>query len=79
MTSPSTETVAFRSALDVIRAVEPRVADAIGAELAAQRSSLKLIAPAVGYANTTSLTRVFRERLGISPTEWLAQSKMTEN
>jgi glycine hydroxymethyltransferase len=44
MTSPSTETVAFRSALEVIRAVEPRVADAIGAELAAQRGSLKLIA-----------------------------------
>src|SRR5690348_664358 len=44
MTPPSTETVAFRSALDVIRAVEPRVADAIGAELTAQRGSLKLIA-----------------------------------
>jgi glycine hydroxymethyltransferase len=35
---------AYRSALDVIRAVEPRVADAIGQELADQRSSLKLIA-----------------------------------
>src|SRR4051794_32413231 len=35
---------AYRSALDVIRAVEPRIADAIGAELAAQRASLKLIA-----------------------------------
>ncbi|WP_425559739.1 glycine hydroxymethyltransferase [Kitasatospora terrestris] len=35
---------AFRSALDVIRAVEPRVADAIGGELADQRESLKLIA-----------------------------------
>src|SRR5690349_28539 len=44
MTPPSTETVAFRSTLDVIRAVEPRVADAIGAELTAQRGSLKLIA-----------------------------------
>src|SRR5690348_18422515 len=44
MTPPSSETVAFRSALDVIRAVEPRVADAIGAELTAQRGSLKLIA-----------------------------------
>src|SRR6185312_4521636 len=44
MTSPSTETVAFRSALEVIRAVEPTIADAIGAELAAQRGSLKLIA-----------------------------------
>jgi glycine hydroxymethyltransferase len=44
MPTPSTESVAFRSALDVIRGVEPRIADAIGAELAAQRSSLKLIA-----------------------------------
>ncbi|WP_103501309.1 MULTISPECIES: glycine hydroxymethyltransferase [unclassified Streptomyces] len=35
---------AYRAALDVIRAVEPAVADAIGAELADQRESLKLIA-----------------------------------
>jgi glycine hydroxymethyltransferase len=38
------ETAAYRSALGVIRAVEPRVADAIVAELADQRASLKLIA-----------------------------------
>lgn len=42
-------------------------------------NSLKLIAPTVGYANSTSLTRVFTERLGMSPTEWLAQSQMHEN
>ncbi len=42
--SPSTESAAFRSALDVVRAVEPGVADAIAAELASQRASLKLIA-----------------------------------
>jgi glycine hydroxymethyltransferase len=35
---------AFRSALDVIRGVEPRVADAIASELADQREMLKLIA-----------------------------------
>ncbi|RBY77111.1 glycine hydroxymethyltransferase [Geodermatophilus sp. TF02-6] len=35
---------AYRSALEVIGAVEPRVAEAIGAELADQRASLKLIA-----------------------------------
>jgi glycine hydroxymethyltransferase len=40
----SPESVAFRNALDVVRAVEPRVADAIGAEIADQRASLKLIA-----------------------------------
>src|SRR5580698_10046728 len=40
----SPESIAYRAGLDVIRAVEPRVADAITAELADQRSSLKLIA-----------------------------------
>src|SRR5712691_13289425 len=44
MSSPSTESAAFRSALDVVRSVEPGVADAITAELASQRASLKLIA-----------------------------------
>jgi glycine hydroxymethyltransferase len=38
------ETAAYQSALGVIRSVEPRVADAIVAELADQRASLKLIA-----------------------------------
>jgi glycine hydroxymethyltransferase len=40
----TTESTAFRSALDVIRGVEPRVADAIAAELTDQREMLKLIA-----------------------------------
>jgi glycine hydroxymethyltransferase len=44
MSSLSTESAAFRNALSVIGAVEPKVADAITAELAAQRGSLKLIA-----------------------------------
>lgn len=34
-------------------------------------NSLKLIASAVGYANATALTRVFTQRLGMSPSEWL--------
>ncbi len=37
-------TAAYTNGLDVIRAVEPRIAEAITAELADQRSSLKLIA-----------------------------------
>jgi glycine hydroxymethyltransferase len=41
---PSPESTAVRSALSVIGAVEPDVAAAITAELAAQRGSLKLIA-----------------------------------
>jgi glycine hydroxymethyltransferase len=40
----STESIAFRSALEVIRGVEPRVADAIAAEITDQREMLKLIA-----------------------------------
>jgi glycine hydroxymethyltransferase len=38
------ESIAFRSALDVVRSIEPRIADAIAQELTDQRESLKLIA-----------------------------------
>jgi transcriptional regulator GlxA family with amidase domain len=38
-------------------------------------NSLKLIASAVGYANATALTRVFTQRLGVSPSEWLARNQ----
>ena len=38
-------------------------------------NSLKLIATAVGYTNATALTRVFTQRLGTSPSEWLARSR----
>ena len=44
MSAPNAESAAFRSALDVVRAVEPRIADAIAKELGDQRESLKLIA-----------------------------------
>ncbi|MET0424930.1 MAG: glycine hydroxymethyltransferase [Actinoplanes sp.] len=42
--SLNAESSAFRSALEVVRAVEPRIADAIAKELTDQRESLKLIA-----------------------------------
>lgn len=38
-------------------------------------NSLKLIANAVGYTNATALTRVFTQRLGVSPTEWLRNQR----
>jgi AraC-like DNA-binding protein len=38
-------------------------------------NSLKQIAAAVGYANATALTRVFTQRVGRSPSEWLARSQ----
>src|SRR3982750_1646650 len=44
MSELNSESTAFRSALDVVRAVEPRIADAIAKELRDQRESLKLIA-----------------------------------
>ena len=40
----ATASEAYRAALSVIESVEPRIADATRAELADQRSSLKLIA-----------------------------------
>ncbi|WP_240796561.1 glycine hydroxymethyltransferase [Streptomyces sp. RFCAC02] len=43
-TTSATASTAFRSSLDVIRGVEPRIADAIGREIEDQRASLKLIA-----------------------------------
>jgi AraC-like DNA-binding protein len=36
-----------------------------------QGKSLKQIASAVGYGNSTALTRVFTQKLGMSPSEWL--------
>jgi glycine hydroxymethyltransferase len=42
--SASQAAVAYRAGLDVVRAVEPRVAEAIADELASQRRQLKLIA-----------------------------------
>jgi AraC-like DNA-binding protein len=37
--------------------------------------SLKLIAPAVGYESSTALTRIFKQKLGLSPTEWLVENR----
>jgi glycine hydroxymethyltransferase len=44
MSALNPESTAFRSVLEVVRAVEPRIADAIAKELHDQRQSLKLIA-----------------------------------
>ncbi|WP_305785897.1 glycine hydroxymethyltransferase [Symbioplanes lichenis] len=44
MSDLNAESTAFRAALDAVRAVEPRIADAIAKELHDQRESLKLIA-----------------------------------
>ena len=37
--------------------------------------AVKLIAPELGYANASALSRVFAQRTGLSPRQWLAQSQ----
>jgi AraC-like DNA-binding protein len=36
--------------------------------------AVKLMAPELGYANASALSRVFAQRTGLSPREWLAKS-----
>ena len=52
--APTAQSVAFSAGLDIVRAVEPRIAEAIAGELAAQRGSLKLIA-SENYASPATL------------------------
>ncbi|WP_211467476.1 helix-turn-helix transcriptional regulator, partial [Collimonas silvisoli] len=40
--------------------------------------AVKLIAPELGYANASALSRVFTQRTGMSPRQWLAQSQAFE-
>ena len=54
MPVPSAESAAFGAGLDVVRAAEPRIAEAVAGELAAQRRSLKLIA-SENYASPATL------------------------
>ncbi len=90
----SPESVAFRAALEVVRAAEPGVADAIRAELASQRSALKLIAsenyasPAVllamgnwfsdKYAEGTAGRRVYAGCQNVDAVEELAAGHARE-
>ena len=48
---------------------------AVAQTMLREGKSLKQTAPAVGYANSTALTRVFTQRLGVPPSEWLALSQ----
>src|SRR4051795_421241 len=54
MPASSPESTAFRAGLAAVAAVEPRIAQAIAAELTAQRESLKLIA-SENYASPATL------------------------
>ena len=46
---------------------------AVAQTMLLEGKSLKRIAPAVGYANSTALTRVFTARLGVPPSDWLVR------
>src|SRR5262249_3357518 len=35
---------------------------------------LKIVAPSVGYINSTALTRAFTQRIGLSPRDWLRRN-----
>lgn len=46
---------------------------AIAKKQLSQGRTVKLIAPDLGYANASALSRVFAQRTGMSPREWLAR------
>lgn len=48
---------------------------AIAKKQLSQGRSVKLIAPELGYANASALSRVFAQRAGMSPREWLARGQ----
>jgi AraC-like DNA-binding protein len=48
---------------------------ALAQKLLRQGRSVKLMAPELGYANGSALSRVFTQRMGMSPREWRAKSR----
>ena len=46
---------------------------AVAQTMLREGKSLKRIAPAAGYANSSALSRIFTRRLGMPPSEWLAR------
>ena len=47
---------------------------AIAKKLLRQGYAVKFIAPELGYANSSALSRVFAQRIGLSPRAWLSQN-----
>ena len=45
----------------------------IAKQMLQQGQAVKFIAPELGYANASALSRVFAQRTGLSPREWVAQ------
>lgn len=48
---------------------------ALAQKLLRQGRSVKLLAPELGYANASALSRVFAQRMGMSPRAWRAKSR----
>lgn len=72
--SRSAFAVRFRSTMGVTPAdylTDWRLA--IARQRLRQGDAVKAIAPDLGYANASALSRVFAQRTGLSPREWLAQ------
>lgn len=49
----------------------------VAQDLLKRGKSLKIVAPSVGYTNSTALTRAFTLRIGMSPKAWLARVRST--
>jgi AraC-like DNA-binding protein len=47
----------------------------VARSLLRQGRAVKQVAHEVGYANASALARVFGQRLGLSPTDWMAQAQ----
>jgi AraC-like DNA-binding protein len=45
----------------------------VAQDLLKRGKPLKIVAPSVGYASSMALTRAFSQRVGVSPTVWIAQ------
>lgn len=50
----------------------------VAQDLLRRGKPLKIVAPSAGYASSTALTRAFRQRIDLSPTEWLSRNQRPE-
>jgi AraC-like DNA-binding protein len=47
----------------------------VAQDMLRKREPLKMVAPAVGYSASTSFSRAFSDRIGVSPMEWLNRDR----
>jgi len=51
----------------------------VAQSLLRQGKSVQLVSDLVGYASASALSRAFRSRVGVSPTEWLRQADASDS